>query len=157
MTKKILHGVELIIVLFITALSLLNFFSSADGIGLFGFKGYTVLSDSMSPTFQKGDYIIIRTGNYAALGVSDIATFSYNQYIITHRVSRATDGGFKTKGDLNKTEDSSLLNSNNYIGTWLITIPKIGFLLIFLQNPIIYSLIVAAVIVRICYGFFAER
>ncbi|WP_277631234.1 hypothetical protein [Atopococcus tabaci] len=59
---KVLKGIGNTILFIITVLvvgiALLNFFSSPDGKGLFGYKGYTVLSGSMEPEISAGDYIL---------------------------------------------------------------------------------------------------
>lgn len=55
-----------------------------------GFTPMTVQSDSMSPTFDQGDLIVIKTCDTSKLQVGDIVTFHTiieNQYALnTHRI-----------------------------------------------------------------------
>lgn len=47
--KKIGNAILFVFTVLVVGVALLNFFSSPDGKGLFGYKGYTVLSGSMEP------------------------------------------------------------------------------------------------------------
>lgn len=72
----LLNSLLIMLIILLFSFSLLNFLSAPARSGLLGFKGYTVLSDSMLPTFKAGDYIIDRTIPYNELEKGMI--ISYN-------------------------------------------------------------------------------
>ena len=62
--------------------------------------------------------------------------------VATHRivdvVQDETDPSvirFRTKGDANEAEDGSLVHYKNVIGTPVFTVPKLGYLASYIQNP----------------------
>ena len=90
-----------------------------------------VISDSMSPTFKKGDLLVataLTNEEKANLQVGDIVTYLVDldgdgtEEINTHRISTVNgDGTYKTKGDnpeTNPTEDSGDLFQNKIIAIW---------------------------------------
>lgn len=58
--RIVMNAILTIVVIFVCSLAALNFFSAPDRPGLFGYKGYTVISGSMKPTLEVGDYIVIK-------------------------------------------------------------------------------------------------
>lgn len=97
----------------------------------------TVLSGSMTPTFNPGDLIITMPVNNAKEEVKrgDIITFqpeSGVSTLITHRVVSTgftIDGDilFITKGDANSSQDAAILEEQ-VMGEYLYRIPYIGYL-----------------------------
>ncbi len=51
-------------------LAVLNFLSKPSGDGLFGYKGYTVISGSMEPTLKVGDYVVVKAEDFDKLAKS---------------------------------------------------------------------------------------
>ena len=109
----------------------------------FGFRYYTVLTDSMKPEFITGDMVIVRLKNADSINVGDIITFnpsSGSEAYLTHRVTQKIDDYegsgitcFRTKGDANNTEDSFLIDEERVIGTVEFHIPKLGTVVRFIQ------------------------
>lgn len=113
--------------------SVIALFSKDDGITtIFGGTGLTVQSDSMSPTFYKGDLIFIDTDfNIEDLEVGDVITY---QMIITvdgesvmiynsHRITNIIEDingylHFYTKGDNNLTADTEPVLESYVLGVW---------------------------------------
>lgn len=99
---------------------------------------YIIVSPSMVPTIKVEDAIIIKRQDPKTLEVGDIITFSssdsrYAGLTITHRIVgiEKSDKGellFRTKGDNNNSEDSSLVSSENIFGRVILKIPKIGYI-----------------------------
>lgn len=118
------------------------------------FNAYVIISNSMVPTIQVEDAVIIKRTTPGDLKVGDIITFistdpRYNGTTVTHRIVgiyTASDGTlqFRTKGDNNNVEDSTLVRSDKVLGKVLFKIPKIGYIQWFLSQS--YGWIIAVVI-----------
>ena len=84
----------------------------------FGVTVLQVSSNSMIPTFQKGDFIIIK--KQADYHVGDIITYTITEgnkeYYVTHRIIEKNGNEYITKGDANNREDSQVVNNNTIKG-----------------------------------------
>lgn len=110
---------------------------------LFGYRYYTVLTASMEPQFTTGDLVVVKLANADEIHIGDIITFnpsSENDAYLTHRVTEKLEDYegsgvtcFKTKGDANAVEDSFLIDSTRIIGTVCFHIPKLGYIIRFVQ------------------------
>jgi signal peptidase len=110
---------------------------------LFGYRYYTVLTPSMEPELSVGDVVIVKLANADSISVGDVITFnpsSDSDAYLTHRVTQKFDDYegtgvtcFRTKGDANDSEDSFLIDSERVIGTVSTHIPKIGYIIRFVQ------------------------
>lgn len=113
------------------------------GVRLIGFQVFTVLSGSMEPTYHVGSLIYVKKADYKELQSGDVITFMLDEdTIATHRIVEVvpdeTDSSvlrFRTKGDANEAEDGSLVHYKNVVGTPVFTIPKLGYLANYIQNP----------------------
>lgn len=113
------------------------------GVRLIGFQVFTVLSGSMEPTYHVGSLIYVKDVDYTELEAGDVITFMLDEdTVATHRIVEVvpdeTDSSvlrFKTKGDANTAEDGSLVHYKNVIGTPVFTIPKLGYVANYIQNP----------------------
>lgn len=110
---------------------------------LFGYRYYTVLTPSMEPELSVGDMVIVKLANADEIAEGDVITFnpsSETDAYLTHRVTQLFPDYqgtgvtcFKTKGDANETEDSFLVDSSRLIGKVAFHIPKIGYIVRFVQ------------------------
>lgn len=113
------------------------------GVRLIGFQVFTVLSGSMEPTYHVGSLIYVKKADYKELQSGDVITFMLDEdTIATHRIVEVvpdeTDSSvlrFRTKGDANQAEDGSLVHYKNVVGTPVFTIPTLGYLANYIQNP----------------------
>lgn len=109
------------------------------GSRLLGYQCYTVLSPSMAPTYQVGDLLYVKKVDVNTIKVGDPITFLLNENLVvgTHRVVRvdAENKRFYTKGDANEVEDGEPVHFNNVIGVPQFSIPKLGYVSDFVQNP----------------------
>ena len=109
------------------------------GSRLLGFKCYTVISGSMKPEYNVGDLLYVKDVDVNTIKVGDPITFILNEDLVvaTHRVVRidAENQRFYTKGDVNEIEDSEPVHFNNVIGVPQFSIPKLGYVSDFVQNP----------------------
>jgi signal peptidase len=110
---------------------------------VFGYRYYTVLTPSMEPNYSVGDVVLVKLANAEDIEVGDVITFNPsndNDTYLTHRVTEKLedyDGTgvtcFRTKGDANESEDSFLIDSSRVIGTVSVGIPKVGYIIRFVQ------------------------
>lgn len=94
---------------------------------LFGFMPMSVESDSMAPTFNKEDLIIVREiDDLYDLKKDDVITFytiiDGQRQLNTHRIVEVNKVdqsiSFTTKGDANQIEDSLQAYSSDIVGKW---------------------------------------
>ena len=108
------------------------------GSRLIGYECYNVISPSMEPEYSVGDLIYVKEVDPSTVKVGDVITFVVNEDLVvgTHRVVRIDNEKkqFITKGDTNDTEDAPV-HFNNLIGVPKFSIPKLGYVSDFVQNP----------------------
>lgn len=112
-------------------------------VRLFGLQVFTVLSGSMEPTYHVGSLIYVKDVDPYELESGDVITFMMDEdTVATHRILEVipdeSDSAvirFKTKGDANEAEDGSLIHYKNVIGSPVFTIPKLGYIADYIQNP----------------------
>lgn len=130
---------------------------------LAGFTPLTIKSDSMSPTFNKGDMIIIKKCDPNTLEVGDIITFHTiieNQYVLnTHKIAAISDvngvRSYTTKGDNNPVEDSSLVTNGDIVGKYVQRVPGLGKVMEFLSTSVGFlCVIVLPVLVFFIYQIY---
>ena len=98
---------------------------------LAGYTPLVVKTDSMAPTFNAGDMIIIRQCDPATLQEGDIITFHtiiMNEYALnTHRIAQIDDMGsyrrYVTKGDNNVIEDTHVIGDGDIVGKFVAAFP----------------------------------
>lgn len=82
-----------------------------------------IKSNSMYPTFEINDIVIIRKANI--YNINDIITYSEgNKTLITHRIIDVVDTGVITKGDNNNIEDGKIIEFQNIKGKTIFIINK---------------------------------
>lgn len=109
------------------------------GSRLLGFQCYNVISPSMEPEYCVGDLLYVKHTDPATIQEGDVITFLVNEDLVvgTHRVVRVDreNQRFYTKGDANNIEDRDPVHYNNVIGVPKFSIPKLGYVSDFIQNP----------------------
>ena len=113
------------------------------GVRLFGLQVYFVMSGSMEPNYKTGSLIYVKDIEATELRVDDVITFKLSQNTTaTHRIieiipseENSTELSFKTKGDANNAPDASLVEDKDIIGMPVFTIPYLGYLANFIQQP----------------------
>lgn len=99
------------------------------------FRIYCILSGSMEPTISTGSLILVDTDVSLQLHMEDIVTFTKQDSIITHRiVKQINDQKFITKGDANNNDDPTPLYKSQIIGKVILTIPYIGYIVLFIRR-----------------------
>ena len=136
--RKIWDRVTTILVTMVVILAVLLV-----GVRLVGFQVFTVLSGSMEPTYHTGSLIYVKDVDYKEIEAGQVITFMLDEdTVATHRVvevvpdeTDATVLRYRTKGDANDAEDGSLVHYKNVLGSPVFSIPKLGYLANFIQNP----------------------
>ncbi len=109
------------------------------GARIFGFQCFNVISGSMEPKYSVGDLIYVKEVDVNSIQVGDDITFVLNEDLVvaTHQVVRidAENQRFYTKGLANEIEDGEPVHFNNVIGVPKFSIPKLGYVSNFVQNP----------------------
>lgn len=113
------------------------------GARLFGLQVYAVLSGSMEPTYHVGSLIYVKDVDPFELESGEVITFMLDENTVaTHRIVEvvpdeedASVVRFRTKGDANENADSSLVHYKNVIGSPVFTIPQLGYVVSYIQNP----------------------
>ena len=117
---------------------------------LAGFTPMTVQSDSMSPTFDQGDLIVIKQCDTSSLQVGDIVTFHTivdGQYALnTHRIVSIDElngmHSFTTKGDNNDIADQHVISDGDIVGKYVLKIPYLGKVMDILSSSMGFLIII---------------
>ena len=117
---------------------------------LAGFTPLSVMSDSMSPTFNAGDLIIIRKCTPATLEEGDIITFHAiinNEFALnTHRIAEIQDQNgarsYVTKGDNNVIADTHIISDGDIVGRYVGKLPGFGKIVDFLSGSMGFLLVI---------------
>lgn len=113
-------------------------------MGLFKYQPIAVLSGSMSPTFNRGDAIVINKLNTTEkyeLKEGDIIQFVSGTKYVVHRIVEITNDEygnklFVTKGDHNNTIDANKVAIEDVIGKVSFVVPYIGYPSVWLSGAI---------------------
>lgn len=136
--KKIWNAFTTVLVALVVILALLLV-----GARLIGLQVFTVLSGSMEPTYHTGSLIYVKSVDPFELREGDVITFMLDEdTIATHRIVEVVPDEndrsvvrFQTKGDANDAVDGSLVHYKNVVGSPVFTIPKLGYVANYIQNP----------------------
>ncbi|WP_042143611.1 signal peptidase I [Paucisalibacillus sp. EB02] len=137
-TFRILFIVLLLFILFL-AIQLIRHPDAPPSI--FGYQPFTVLSNSMNPSFETGDLIIVKKVASSSVKEGDVITFrESNDKFVTHRVVEVIqqngNPGFVTKGDNNNVNDDHVVSSENVVGKKVLHIKNGGLITKFVGSPI---------------------
>lgn len=125
-----------------------------------GMNTYIVLSGSMEPLIETGSLAYIDKKDADPIVGQVVAYQLPNGEVVTHRIiSENDDGTFTTKGDANDTEDMNSVSKDQVIGTYVTSIPKLGF---FLEKtskiiPVYLFWVVLCNIIAVACNFFSSQ
>lgn len=118
---------------------------------LFGLSMLTVLTGSMAPALPENSLILVRLTPPQQIKVGDVITFytdiaGHNGVVNTHRVVGITaqDGAaaFRTRGDANALEDTSLVPADRLVGRVFFHSLALGIVVSFLRRPYVFFLVI---------------
>lgn len=133
---RVLNIISTIFVVIVVALAVLLV-----GFRIIGFDTYVVISGSMEPAHKTGSLIYARDTDPLELEVGDVITFQSpgTETIVTHRVieiqGEGYDKQFITKGDANAEADMKPVPVSNVTGKVAFSIPFLGYVANYIQNP----------------------
>ncbi len=109
---------------------------------------FTILSGkSMLPTIPSGSLAITKKAFDYEVG--EIVAFVQKEggvtKVVVHRIIEKIDNGFIIKGDNNPENDPGIIPPEKIIGKVIFVTPYLGYLALFLKNPLVLTLSVVAV------------
>ena len=116
----------------------------------------SVESGSMAPTIRRGDAVLLRTADTAALKVGDVVSYrspADQRVIITHRIVTVEKnwGLLITKGD-NESRNDKPIATSEIIGRVDMRMAYVGFVLDFLRTPLGLTLCIYLPAALIVFG-----
>lgn len=113
------------------------------GVRVVGLQPFVVLSGSMEPTYHVGSLIYVKSVDYKELQVGDPITYMLSQdTVVTHRIIEVLVDEedpntlrYFTKGDANDTPDGTSVHYKNILGKPVFSIPYLGYVSSYIQNP----------------------
>ncbi len=110
-------------------------------LGLFQYEPISILSNSMFPSFERGDVVIFKKLNddeLKKITENTIIIYSVGNQNIAHRVINIIEKNnttlYQTKGDSNNVSDTNLVTINQIKGVYTFHLKYIGFPSIWLYD-----------------------
>ena len=91
----------------------------------------------MVPALAPGDAVLDRPAS-SGVRPGDVVTFAVRSgpdLVVTHRAMSVTGDLITTKGDANETADPWTVRTQHVVGVPQLTLPRVGYVLVFLQQP----------------------
>ena len=138
MLKTIRNIITTILVVLVAMLAILLV-----GVRLVGLQPYVVLSGSMEPTYHVGSLVYVQKVDYHDLKVGDPITYMLDSdTVVTHRIIEVLVDEedpntlrYFTQGDANDIPDGTSVHYKNIIGKPLFSIPYLGYVSNYIQQP----------------------
>lgn len=106
--------------------------------GIFKYQLIAIASNSMIPSYYRGDALMIEKCNIKDIKIGDVLVFKSEGRVITHRVIKKymehDQLKFITKGDNNKTRDGIISDKSNYLGKGIFIVKYIGYPTVWLNE-----------------------
>lgn len=135
-TKKILKYIALSILIVLFVINLILSFE--ENTHILGIYMYNIVSESMEPTFNKNDLVVVQKVSPSSLKKGDIITFENEGRVISHRILEISnlknEITIQTKGDNNDIPDPYQLTVEKVYGKVVFSIRKIGKFIAYIQN-----------------------
>lgn len=108
--------------------------------GLFRFQLLAIASDSMNPTFRRGDAVLIDKSKDYDLDIDDIVAFKKDNKIVVHRIIKIkkikNQYYYTTKGDNNSNDDENEITKEDIVGKLNYVVPYVGYPTVWLSEII---------------------
>lgn len=133
--KKVWNAVTTVLISLMVVLAVLLW-----GFKLLGFDIFVVQSGSMEPAYHVGSLVYVKPADAAKLKAGDVITFELGGGVRgTHRIIEVLEEdnslSFRTKGDNNDHEDFNPVLPEDIVGKVSFSIPYLGFLITYVQQP----------------------
>lgn len=148
---KILTIAILLFAIFIMVFTIISVNTVGKDQGMFGYKPYIVLSDSMNGVFEVGDIAVSKETDADNLKKGDIISFKSidpNNYdtVVTHKIKKVTkyqgEKAYVTYGVNTGVEDAYPVPADRVIGEYQFRLPKMGYFFQFLKTPMGYFVLI---------------
>ena len=138
MLKKLYSIITTTLVVLVVILAILLV-----GVRLVGLQPYVVLSGSMEPTYPVGSLVYVQKVDYHDLKVGDPITYMLDSdTVVTHRIIEVLVDEensdvirYFTQGDANDIPDGTSVHYKNIIGKPVFSIPYLGYVSNYIQQP----------------------
>ena len=152
MTKKIFKYIILSVLIILFVINLI--LSYEEDTHILGIYMFNIVSESMEPTLNKNDLVLVQRCEIGELQKGDIITFKQDNRTISHRIiditKEKTTTKFKTKGDNNEIADTDKVEQHQIYGKVLFRIKGIGHVVSYIQNARGFiNIVIFAIIVYI--------
>lgn len=147
-----------ILVVIIVYIGYLKFIKNENDINILGFRQYIVMTGSMEPNYNIGDLIIIKEEKKENIKENDVITYALEREkdTITHRIIEIVEKNgktmYKTKGDNNNSEDSTLVEYEQIQGVVLFKIDKLGTIITKILSLTGITIIVTLIIISFIHS-----
>ncbi|TFD26558.1 signal peptidase I [Cryobacterium lyxosi] len=112
--------------------------------GALPYRAYVVRTGSMAPTISPASVVIVEADQYE---VGQVITFRRHGDRTTHRlVAVNDDASLTTKGDANDEVDPFTVPRSDVIGGMTAFVPNLGYLVVYLQNPLALGSLIMCVL-----------
>ncbi len=152
---KELNIIEKIVLLLLLLCSFVNVVILIDYVchpsevpSFFGWQSYVVMSDAMEPAVKEKNFVVVKEMKPKKLHDQDIISVKYEDCIMMSRLD-----GFDNNDALISLDNGELkekISSSNIIGKYIISIPYLGQIILFIQNPLNFTIIL--VILAVIYS-----
>ena len=122
-------------------------------------KPLTVLSGSMTGTYDVGDVVVVRPVDTGELGVGDVITFhpvADDPALTTHRIEAISVGSdgrrFVTRGDANNAADLSPVEPAQVVGEVWYSVPLVGYVSVWVAGDWVRLAVDVVAIALLLYG-----
>lgn len=146
--KSILGGIVdflmLIVIVFAIGVTLISLNSGDNNVSKIGkYIPLNVKTNSMEPTIDEGDFIVVEECNVNELQVGDVISFLATEQdtviVKTHRIvsidNSTKDKSFITRGDNNEVNDNIPVFPSDVVGKWEgVRLAKVGTVLDFVSS-----------------------
>ena len=105
---------------------------------LFGIKLYGIMTESMSPQYNVGGVVYVKSVEASSVKIDDVITYrtGRGEESVTHRVIGIEGDKFVTKGDANNVEDNNPVPYEKVVGHAMSKLPYAGYVVIYIKTPI---------------------
>lgn len=136
--KKVWNWVSGVLVAIVVLLAI-----ALVGVRVVDLQPFVVLSGSMEPEYHVGSLIYVKSVDYKTLQVGDDITYMLDKdTVVTHRIIEVLVDEedpetlrYFTQGIANEVPDATSVHYKNIIGKPVFTIPYLGYVSNYIQNP----------------------
>lgn len=139
MLSKVFKGIGLVLLVVLCFYIGFTLVAPKRTANTLGFKPFVVLSNSMHPTFNRGDVVVIVKQNPRELVRGEVIAFENpKEKDVVHRIDEIYVQDdmykFRTKADNNTQRDYWLIEESKVFGKLQFTIKYVGHIVLFLKS-----------------------